>query len=216
MATDPGHTVCSPRRSATSGGWVCRVPVQNGRPRSSAGPASPRSEGVILFVDRALRALLSLGGGAVSALLRGGAHYLSDGFSAGGAQPTQLRADVADVFGAHAPSQTQGPSQTVAFGLDGQNYQIDLHPDEANELRSALQRYVSAGRRTDDQPAGPSVTGGARPRRAAQTTHANDSAAIRAWAQAHGRPVAGRGRIPSTVLHAYEAAHPRGRRRSPT
>ena len=47
---------------------------------------------------------------------------------------------------------------TVLFGLDGTQYEIDLSTDHAKELRTALARYIDAGRR---------VTGTAR--RAGQT-----------------------------------------------
>jgi len=38
--------------------------------------------------------------------------------------------------------------ETVAFGLDGTSYEIDLTADEAASLRSALEPYVTAARRT--------------------------------------------------------------------
>ena len=47
---------------------------------------------------------------------------------------------------------------TVLFGLDGTQYEIDLSTGHAKELRTALARYIEAGRR---------VTGTAR--RAGQT-----------------------------------------------
>jgi len=36
---------------------------------------------------------------------------------------------------------------TVLFGLDGTQYEIDLSTDHAKELRTALARYIDAGRR---------------------------------------------------------------------
>jgi hypothetical protein len=38
--------------------------------------------------------------------------------------------------------------ETVGFGLDGAAYEIDLSAANAGELRSALERYVAAARRT--------------------------------------------------------------------
>ena len=36
---------------------------------------------------------------------------------------------------------------TVRFGLDGEQYEIDLSTEHAKELRTALARYIDAGRR---------------------------------------------------------------------
>jgi hypothetical protein len=36
---------------------------------------------------------------------------------------------------------------TVLFGLDGTHYEIDLSTGHAKELRTALARYIDAGRR---------------------------------------------------------------------
>ena len=36
---------------------------------------------------------------------------------------------------------------TVLFGLDGTQYEIDLSTSHAKELRTALARYIEAGRR---------------------------------------------------------------------
>lgn len=98
---------------------------------------------------------------------------------------------------------------TVLFGLDGRSYEIDLSEDNAARLRDALASYVAAARRsggsgrrgrtaprdTADAPAAPS-----RPSREA-------TAAIRAWARENGHDVSERGRIPNSVVQAYEAAH---------
>ena len=88
---------------------------------------------------------------------------------------------------------------TVLFGLDGTHYEIDLSTGHAKELRSALARYVEAGRR---------VTGTTRPgpsgRRAPASSVSNAEA--RAWAKAHGLPVKDRGRIPADVFAQYQAA----------
>jgi hypothetical protein len=160
-----------------------------------------------MLVDRALRALFSVGTGAVSGLLRWGSQRLSDVLSV---QPAQPGTTVADVVIGEARS--EGQQQTIAFGLDGQAYEIDLDADHAGELRSTLQRYIDAGRRIGEQPTAPATTESVRPRRSAATAQQNDPAAIRAWARAEGHPVSDRGRIPAPVLQAYEAAQQRSRR----
>ena len=101
-------------------------------------------------------------------------------------------------------------TQTVSFGLDGQNYAIDLSDQDAAELRETLGRYVAAGRRVGQQTRTAKIAP-ARPR-AGQPAPADgqDAAAIRQWARAHGHRISDRGPIPATVRHAY-AARRRGR-----
>jgi len=96
-------------------------------------------------------------------------------------------------------------AETVAFGLDGSSYEIDLSEEHSTALRDALAPYVGAARRTT---AGPGRRGG--PRRASGSTSTSDrqrTAEIRAWARDQGMEVNERGRIPSKVIEAYEAAH---------
>jgi len=162
-----------------------------------------------VIVDRALRAFVCAG--AVAGLLRWGSRYLSATLPGGQRQPNRPQTAVADVVRDETPSEVQ--QQTIAFGLDGQAYEIDLDAEHAGELRLTLQRYIDAGRPVRGEAAAPTTTGNARPRRSAAATRPNDTAAIRAWARDHGHPVSGRGRIPAAVLQAYQAAQ-HGRRRT--
>ena len=89
---------------------------------------------------------------------------------------------------------------TVHFGLDGTQYEIDLSTDHAKELRTALARYIDAGRR---------VTGTAR--RAGQNGRKVPASGIsntevRAWAKARGLEVKERGRVPAEVIAQYRTA----------
>lgn len=163
-----------------------------------------------VIVDRALRAFVSLGAGAVTGLLRWGSRYLSAEFSGGQRNPDRPQAPVADVVSGATHSAVQ--QQTIAFGLDGQSYEIDLDAEHAGELRSTLRRYIDAGRPIRGESVAPTTTGDARPGRSDGTTRRNDTAAIRAWARDHGHPVSDRGRIPIAVLQAYEAAQAGTRR----
>jgi hypothetical protein len=89
-------------------------------------------------------------------------------------------------------------TETVAFGLDGRSYEIDLNDKNAAKLRDALARYVAAGRRS----------GGGRATAAKRRTQMGTSAReIRDWARSNGHKVPDRGRIPSDVREAFEAAH---------
>ena len=87
-------------------------------------------------------------------------------------------------------------SETVAFGLDGRSYEIDLNNKNAKALREALAKYVGAARRAGGRAAGAK-------RRTQVGTSARE---IRDWARSNGRKVPDRGRIPSDVREAFEAA----------
>jgi len=86
-------------------------------------------------------------------------------------------------------------AETIAFGLDGKSYEIDLNETNAGELRKALAPYVDAGRKR-------SRSGKAY----RQTEVAPDPAAVRAWAHSNGMEVPARGRIPKKVYEAFESA----------
>lgn len=87
--------------------------------------------------------------------------------------------------------------ETLQFGIDGYQYEIDLNDIHAKELREALTRFVEAGRR---------VGGRTKSRKKRQVESDTDPAAIRAWARENGHEVTERGRIPATVRDAYYAA----------
>ena len=102
-------------------------------------------------------------------------------------------------------------AESVSFGLDHVDYEIDLSGEHAEALRGALAPYVAAARRT----------GGRRPARTASARPASGSSApaaagrsrtanaeIRAWAAEHGVTLAERGRLPGRVIEAYEAGDP--------
>ena len=101
-------------------------------------------------------------------------------------------------------------TQTINFGLDGQNYAIDLSDQSAGELRETLGRYIAAGRPVGQQTRTANIAP-AHPR-AGQSARADgqDAAAIRQWGRAHGHRISDRGPIPATVRQAY-AARRRGR-----
>ena len=91
-------------------------------------------------------------------------------------------------------------TETVAFGLDGTSYEIDLNEKHAQKLRDALAPYVGHGRK---------VTSGGRRARAKATPAAGGASAaeVRAWARENGFTVPDRGRIPADVRAAFDAAN---------
>lgn len=89
--------------------------------------------------------------------------------------------------------------ETVAFGLDGTNYEIDLNDGNAGALRDALSAYVGHARK---------VTGSARRgRRTSSVPSTTNTKDVRDWAKKQGMEVSERGRISATVQTAYDAAH---------
>ena len=94
-----------------------------------------------------------------------------------------------------------GAAETVAFGIDGRDYEIDLSPGNADRLRDALAQYVASARRTAGG-ARRRVTGAARP-----SADREQNQAIRDWARKRGMKVSERGRIPSEVLDSYHQEH---------
>ncbi len=89
--------------------------------------------------------------------------------------------------------------ETVTFGIDGTDYEIDLNAANAAKLREAVALYVGHGRRT-----------GGRRRRGAPRNSAAAAATpaeIREWARNNGWDVPDRGRVAQEVREAYESAH---------
>ncbi|WP_439592080.1 histone-like nucleoid-structuring protein Lsr2 [Microbacterium sp.] len=97
-----------------------------------------------------------------------------------------------------------GEGETVLFSLDGVAYEIDLTDENAAALRSSLEPYLAAGRSISSSRAVSSASGSAGKRR---RPGQQDYSAIRAWAKSNGYEVSERGRVPASVLEAYEAAH---------
>lgn len=97
-----------------------------------------------------------------------------------------------------------GPAdETVSFSLDGVAYEIDLSSANAGALRDAFASYVGHARRVGGR-SGAGRSGGSGARR--RTGGDNRTAQIREWARANGHKVNERGRIPATVIEAYEQA----------
>lgn len=96
--------------------------------------------------------------------------------------------------------------QTIQFGWDGVSYEIDLSAANADSFTQAMAPYVAAARRASPHRRAPRGA----TRRGSSPAHrerpATDLAAIRDWAGRNGYRVSSRGRIPTAVLDAYQAA----------
>ena len=91
-----------------------------------------------------------------------------------------------------------GPAdETIRFGLDGSQNEIDLSAKNAAAFRRQLAPFIEHARRAGREPR-------RRPERAASSRERSDD--IRAWAKGHGMAVSDRGRIPANVVEQYEVA----------
>ena len=95
--------------------------------------------------------------------------------------------------------------ETVSFSLDGTSYEIDLAEKNAKEMRDAFSRYVSAARKVGRGGRASGASG--RGRSTGGRMDREQAGAIRDWARKNGHQVSDRGRIPASVVEAYEAAH---------
>jgi hypothetical protein len=87
-------------------------------------------------------------------------------------------------------------AETVTFGVDGREFEIDLTEKNAKALRKAFQPWASSARRV----------GGRKIRGAGAVAAEVDTKAVRAWAISNGIEISARGRISGDVLDQYLAA----------
>lgn len=98
----------------------------------------------------------------------------------------------------------EGKGETVRFGVDGQDYEIDLGEKNAQTLRDVVGKYVSAGRRVG----GGSRGGRSRTERTSSSRGRDyDPKAVRAWAEAQGLDVSTRGRVPADLVTKFQEAN---------
>lgn len=92
---------------------------------------------------------------------------------------------------------------TVTFGLDGATYEIDLTEANAEILRKALEEFVTPARRTGGRlnRGAASVSPGG-----SATASREQAQAVREWARRNGHEVSNRGRLPASLIEAFEAA----------
>ncbi len=115
-----------------------------------------------------------------------------------------------DIDGGHA-------DETVRFGLDGKEYEIDLSGRNAARLRKVVLPFVDVARRSEQSasrsalvilppvggrpaPVSPPAAG-TRPARVDR----EQTQAIRDWARGKGLDVSRRGRIPAEIVARFHA-----------
>lgn len=91
-------------------------------------------------------------------------------------------------------------NETVTFAIDGTTYEIDLTDTHAAELRATMQQWINHARRATKNTR---TTNGPTQ---AKTNRRSDLGQIREWARGNGHQVSDRGRIPATIIDAYDAA----------
>jgi hypothetical protein len=98
-----------------------------------------------------------------------------------------------------------GPAaETVTFGIDGSQYEIDLTAKNAAKLRESLATYVASARRSVRSGSRAAATAGRRSGRPARSDR-EQTHAIREWARKSGHKVGDKGRIPAHIVEAYHA-----------
>jgi Lsr2 len=99
-----------------------------------------------------------------------------------------------------------GPAkETVRFGLDGADYEIDLNAKNARKFRKRLAPFVEHAHRV--------AAGQRRPARTAASRQRSRD--IRAWARQQGIELSDRGRMPASIVDEYEASTGQTARRLP-
>lgn len=86
--------------------------------------------------------------------------------------------------------------ETVRFGIDGIDYEIDLTTENSTELRSALSQYVEKGRKL----------AGERQSQSARQSRRDNTQQIRQWARENEYKPSSRGRITGSIIDAYNEA----------
>lgn len=104
-----------------------------------------------------------------------------------------VKKTLAKYFSDVSGDEIDGESPTVSFALEGTSYEIDLTESERQELRDALAVYVDAARKSTRGATRKKSTGGPSPKD------------VRDWARENNIDVPSRGRIPATVIEAFEA-----------
>lgn len=90
----------------------------------------------------------------------------------------------------------QAADETVSFGMDGIEYEIDVTKKNAAALRKALVPWQEHARRV----------GGRKSTTMQHVASGVDNRAVRAWAASNGIRLSERGRIPGQVIEQYRAA----------
>lgn len=101
----------------------------------------------------------------------------------------------------------EGLAETIDFTWEGTSYTIDLRPTNADKFRKDLEKWVAAATKVAGRRGRPKGSGSAARPATGSGRSKEELANIRKWSASQGRELSPRGRIPSEVLDAYDAAH---------
>jgi hypothetical protein len=97
--------------------------------------------------------------------------------------------------------------RTVEFSLDGVSYTVDLSDKNAGKLRKALEPYIAAGTRVGRAGAERRSPGRGRTDGSVTRSSRDQNQAIREWAAKNGYELSSRGRLPASIVEAFDKAH---------
>jgi hypothetical protein len=99
-----------------------------------------------------------------------------------------------------------GKGETVAFAIDGTDYEIDLGDKNAKGMRDALAKYVAAARKVAGRSSTTRRPGTSGSRSRASSGRDYDPAEVREWAKSKGIEVNDRGRVPANLVTQFKEA----------
>jgi hypothetical protein len=92
--------------------------------------------------------------------------------------------------------------RTFTFAVDGVSYDIDLSSANIAEFKSAIGGFIESARKV-----GKASTSKRGPAAHPGVSSREQTRAVREWARQNGHTLSDRGRIPTEVLTAFNAAH---------
>jgi len=98
-------------------------------------------------------------------------------------------------------------AETIKYGVDGQEYEIDLSEKNAERFRSFLREFIDKSREVEQASVLAFAPARSSRRQSSGGSGRDDIAQIRAWAESQGMEVNARGRIKKEIVEAYDAAH---------
>jgi hypothetical protein len=101
---------------------------------------------------------------------------------------------------------TEGDVKTVHFGLHNKRYEIDLKPEHVKALEENLADFIAAARQDTGKDKSPNKPGRKAPGEGTVRANRDEVRKIREWAAENGHTISERGRIPKTVMEAYQQA----------
>jgi hypothetical protein len=97
-------------------------------------------------------------------------------------------------------------AETVTFGYDGGTYAFELCESHLDEFHNQMNAYIASARRAEGGAPRRARSGGGSSSAPARASR-SDLSSLREWARANGYEISDRGRIPTEIRDAYEAAH---------